>query len=135
MRALGAARQRLRRPTAVGVLAGFALLVCAGCADDRCEGAMADAIYVRVVDATTGEPIMATVSAMIGTDEVDVACSLEREEDDLCEVWAVGLLLAGRFDVTVESEGYAPFSETVEVLPGDCGPMSVMRRYELFPVP
>jgi hypothetical protein len=96
---------------------------------------MADAIYVRVVDATTGEPIMATVTARLGTDEVDVACSLQREEDGLCEVWAVGLLLAGSFELTVEAEGYAPFAETVDVLPGDCGPMSVMRRYELFPVP
>ena len=96
---------------------------------------MADAIYVRVVDATTSEPIMATVTAMLGPDVVDVACSLEREDDGLCEVWAIGLLLAGRFDVRVEAEGYAPFSETVDVLPAECGPMSVMRRYELFPVP
>jgi hypothetical protein len=110
------------------------LLALAGCSDaDRCDGALLDALYLEVIDATTGEPIEAMVTVIFEGDSIGVTCTRRLTSGEPCLTWAAGPMLHGTFEVSITAAGHEPTTATIEVSPGECGPISVERTFALDP--
>ncbi len=117
---------------AVGLAAGAAM---AGCADDTCDGATADALYLTVVDATTAQPVDATLSLTRDGTHLTPECIQRHATASPCELWAAGYMTSGTFEIIVAAPGYVEARETVMVAWGACGPLSQSRTFALVASP
>jgi len=108
------------------------------CGDaDRCDGAPADAIYANVVDAVTGEPIEAVITAteIESGESVPAECIARADETAPCTRWAIGYMRAGMFEVRAEAEDHLASTTIVDVAWASCGPESVELGLALEPAP
>jgi len=125
-----------RRRGGGGVLgAALGVLSLAGCAGDECDGATADALYVTVVDAASGDYVDAVLAVTHDGASVSAECVQRHATASPCELWAMGYQQSGAFDVAIAAAGYVEGHETVDVAWGSCGPVSEMRRVELVRTP
>lgn len=112
------------------------LSVCASsCADDTCDGATADALYLTVVDATTSQPVDATLSIMRDGMAISPECIQRHSTTSPCELWAAGYQLSGTFEIVVAAPSYVEASETINVAWTPCGPDSQSHQFALEPAP
>ena len=117
---------RLQSPHAL------ALGIClAGCADNPCDGATVDALYMTVVDAATNDPVDATLSVTRDGARVVPECIQRHSSTSPCELWAAGYQLSGTFEIIVAAPGYVEARDTVTVAWTPCGPDSQTRRFPL----
>lgn len=124
----------MRSGALVAALAVALGVAAPGCADDTCDGATADALYMTVVDATTNEPVEATLSVMRDGMAVAPECLQRHATASPCELWSAGYQMSGTFDIAVAAPGYVEARQTVTVAWTPCGPDSQTLRIPLTPM-